>query len=245
MKGERMSGESRIEMDDQVEPGESIDLSVELQAPEEVGKTRGYWALSDEDGEVFGIGPGGQGLFWVEIEVMPRRSRYYSFVDDYCDAVWESAAGVLPCPGDRDDARGYVLRLEEPVLEGGRTEDEPGLLTVPQVVQDGSIKGTFPVMEVEEGDQFRAIVSCLDGAPACNVRFRLDVQTVDGAQQRLGTWDEKSEGGFTRVVVGLDELEGSNVRFILMVLARGAPDQDAAFWLQPSIWRWPVPGIFE
>ena len=52
-----------------VEPGQSIDISVELRAPKESGVIRGYWGLKDQYGNPFGMGPEGD-PFYVEIKVI-------------------------------------------------------------------------------------------------------------------------------------------------------------------------------
>lgn len=52
-----------------VAPGGEVDITVELTAPTEPGTYRGNWRLRNAAGENFGIGPNGDKLFWVEIEV--------------------------------------------------------------------------------------------------------------------------------------------------------------------------------
>jgi hypothetical protein len=52
-----------------VEPGETVDVSVNLTAPGSTGTYKGYWKLRDNAGVIFGIGPNADVAFWVEIEV--------------------------------------------------------------------------------------------------------------------------------------------------------------------------------
>jgi hypothetical protein len=54
----------------EVAPGEVIDITVDMKAPEEPGVYQGNWMLIDPQGELFGIGPNGDAPFWVQIEVM-------------------------------------------------------------------------------------------------------------------------------------------------------------------------------
>lgn len=54
-----------------VEPGQAIDLSVDMQAPVEARSYYSYWKLRNEAGQMFGLGPGGESPFWVMIEVLP------------------------------------------------------------------------------------------------------------------------------------------------------------------------------
>ena len=53
-----------------VEPGEMIDLSVDMKAPLTPGMYQSNWMLRDPGGELFGIGPNGDAPFWVQIEVV-------------------------------------------------------------------------------------------------------------------------------------------------------------------------------
>lgn len=66
--GEAM-GASGVQLSDQVLPGESIDVSVELTAPTATGTYQGNWKLRNAAGAWFGIGPSGASPFWVKITV--------------------------------------------------------------------------------------------------------------------------------------------------------------------------------
>ncbi len=68
--GEDMDSPAGINLTKSVPPGESIDVSAELAAPEnKTGTLRGNWKLRNAAGNWFGIGPGGASPFWVEINV--------------------------------------------------------------------------------------------------------------------------------------------------------------------------------
>lgn len=54
-----------------VEPGQVIDVTVDMQAPLEPGVYQSNWMLANVEGEQFGIGPNGDAPFWVKIEVVP------------------------------------------------------------------------------------------------------------------------------------------------------------------------------
>ena len=53
-----------------VTPGDTVDITVDMVAPQNVGLYQSNWMLSDPDGELFGIGPHGDAPFWVRIEVV-------------------------------------------------------------------------------------------------------------------------------------------------------------------------------
>jgi hypothetical protein len=237
MEGDRMSGPSAVSLGTTVDPGESVDISVSLTAPGTVGEYRGYWALRNTSNRIFGIGGDAAGSFWVDIEVYRPKELVYSLTDDYCDAEWRSDAGILSCPGSTSDSEGFVIRMDNPDMEGGRVEDEPGLWMEPEWVDDGWIMGTFPPYEVQEGDRFRALVSCRDSSPECDVVFRLEYQIGTGTPRLLGEWHEVSEGDFSTVDVDLSHLEGSKIKFILTVFAGDTYSQDSAVWINPSVWN--------
>lgn len=67
--GEAMNAPAHFRLDKQVAPGESVDISVEMVAPEEAGTHQGNWKLRNEQGATFGIGPNGNAPFWVRIVV--------------------------------------------------------------------------------------------------------------------------------------------------------------------------------
>jgi hypothetical protein len=52
-----------------VEPGQSVDVSVDLTAPNTPGTYKGFWMLRNGSGVVFGIGAAANIAFWVQIVV--------------------------------------------------------------------------------------------------------------------------------------------------------------------------------
>jgi len=53
-----------------VEPGESVNVTVDMVAPDKIGLFQSNWMISDPAGNLFGIGPHGDAPFWVRIEVV-------------------------------------------------------------------------------------------------------------------------------------------------------------------------------
>lgn len=68
LSGEQMGGEAVHIPADTVAPGETIDISIELVAPADLGTHIGYWMLRNASGTVFGID--GLDAFYVEINVV-------------------------------------------------------------------------------------------------------------------------------------------------------------------------------
>ncbi len=59
-----------------VPSGETVDLTVDLVAPDSAGMHQTNWKLRAADGSLFGLGPAGDAPFWarVEVEVPPEQN---------------------------------------------------------------------------------------------------------------------------------------------------------------------------
>ena len=190
VSGDRLDAPSSVRMPGSVAPGQYIDLSVDMNAPDSNGSYQGYWKLRDPSGNIFGNGSQAQTPFWVDIKVAGPTYVLYNFANNFCDADWQNNNRDLPCPGSDGDSKGYVLRLTDPVLENGVTEDQPGLLTVPKDAFNGVITGTYPPIKIRSGDRFRSLINCQYRAYSCNVTFRLQYQIDGGNVKTLGSWNE-------------------------------------------------------
>jgi hypothetical protein len=205
---------------------------MDLKAPNAAGTHRGEFKLRNANGLLFGLGTK-DGPFWVEVDVA---GTLYNFADKYCASgvIWTSGAGTLPCPGTVGDGEGWVIKDTSPTLENGVVENEAGLVTHPQAVNDGWIRGTFPEITITSGVYFKAIVGC-NGAENCDVKFKLNYKIDGGSEQTLATWHEVQDGAFTKANVDLSSLEGEQVQFILLVQANGSSSNDQALWVAPRI----------
>jgi hypothetical protein len=238
--GDPMNG-SVVYMPSNVNPGQTVDISVTLTAPNKDGKYRGYWKLRNASKVLFGVGPQTNIPLWVDIRVRENTYVAYEFVANYCKADWENNNAALPCPGKEGDNKGFVLKVNAPKLENGAAEDEPGLLTSPNNRSNGLISGQYSAFKVRKGDRFLTLLSCQYKAKKCDVTFRLDYKT-GGKIKTLASWHEMYEGQFTPVDLDLSSLAGDTVKFILVVTANGsATDDDEAIWLNPYILRYGTP----
>jgi uncharacterized protein YkwD len=50
-------------------PGDIIEISVDMTAPDRAGSYTGLWQFKSDNDETFGLGSGGEGLLWVKIGV--------------------------------------------------------------------------------------------------------------------------------------------------------------------------------
>ncbi|MBW6466765.1 MAG: hypothetical protein K0B06_09700 [Brevefilum sp.] len=215
-----------------VAPGESVTISLELQAPNVAGTHRGDFKLRNAGGIIFGIGAK-DSPFWVEISI-PGNA--YDFATNYCapGVKWTSGAGELPCPGTSGADKGWARLINEPQLENMGIDDEPGLQVHPQKVNDGWIRGTYPEISLTGDTVFKTIVGCY-GSANCDVNFKLLARVNGGSEQTLGTWHEVQDGKFNRVEVDLSSLAGKRVQFILLVEANGSSADDLVLWFAPRI----------
>ncbi len=222
-----------------VYPGNYVDLVVDMTAPSSDGHYEGFWELRDASGALFGIGPQADNPFWVDINVSGPSYKAYDFASSFCDATWQNNTGNLSCPGSSGDPIGYVLNLNNPIMESGKPEDEPGLLTVPKDTHDGFIRGVYPPIQIQYGDRFRALINCQYQAYGCDVVFKVNYQ-IGGSTYSLGEWHEIYDGLYTPVDLDLSSLAGQNVVFKLIVSVNNYGHQNRALWIAPRIVR---PGI--
>ena len=71
--GDRMGAPETVPLQGTVLPAESVEISVEMIAPQAPGTYQGNWKLSSPNGGLFGIGPNGDAPFWVRIIVAENR----------------------------------------------------------------------------------------------------------------------------------------------------------------------------
>lgn len=69
--GELMGAPSSVSLPQEVAPGHTVDISVDMVAPKTPGIYQSNWKLRTDSGAWFGIGPQGNAPFWVRIEVIP------------------------------------------------------------------------------------------------------------------------------------------------------------------------------
>jgi hypothetical protein len=219
-----------------VGPGQTVDLAVNLTAPNQGGSYRGFWKLRNSSNVLFGIGASADSNFYADIKVTGYTVTGYDFLANYCEASWQNASRGLPCPGVEGDDNGFVIVLNSPKVEDGTTPGN-GLLTYPERGNDGWISGQYPAIKIESGDRFQAVIGCLNEANDCDMIYRLQYQIGNGSVKTLGQWHEVYEGQEYPINIDLSTLSGERVKFILSVLANGSSHEDFALWINPRIAR--------
>jgi len=242
VNGTSMNAPAAVDFPAQVNPGQTIDLSVTLTAPSTPGTYTGNWQLRASNGQVFGIGANANSAFWVKIVVDnppapidPNAA--LDFAASYCSARWSGPKGYIPCPSSVNYDTGAVYWTNTPRLEKDYQDDEPAIITIPGGGTAGTISGLYPAVNVLAGDRFTALVGCLSGATSCDAMLQLNYIADGGTVQSLGSWNEKYDGSWTSISVDLSALAGKSVQFILLVHNNGSSNGDQIFWLTPKIIR--------
>jgi hypothetical protein len=223
------------EFNTRVEPGEVIDVGVQLTAPSSTGEYLGYWMLRTAGGTMFGMGSDSDLPFWVEIEVIdPGTSYEYAFAENICDARWEDNSSRLPCQGAVGPEDNVVRLSDSIVMETGVTEDELGLWI--NLGRYGEVRGVYPAMVVQTGDLFVAEIGCIEDSEECHARFTLSYKEVGtGTEIELGSWVETYDDDTRVLSVDVGGLAGKNVKFILKVTSLTNSENTEVFWFVPRI----------
>lgn len=235
--GERMAGpDSQRLTGITVPPGETVDLSVELEAPEATGTYQGNWQLRNADGRVFGVGSDGTRNFWVRIRVALPGGLALDLIARASAAVWEidrdGTLTRLAWDGDEGSPDGVARLGDQKLLEDGRTSGRI-LLTYPPQVTDGLIQGTYPEYTVQSGDRLRGNFGFLaqpDGSCGPGEAFFRVLYREGNNTRQLAEWSKRCDRSLTTINIDLAELRGKTVRFILQVETDGPPDGDLAIW---------------
>ncbi len=92
--GSLMGGPTVVSLPNTVNPGETIDLSVDLVAPASAGTYQGDWLLRDANGSLFGVGTNASQPIWANVVV--GSSTLFAVTDVQTSANSSSYTGVCP-----------------------------------------------------------------------------------------------------------------------------------------------------
>ena len=230
---------------DSVPTGQTVDITVTLEAPQAAGKHRQNFKLADETGDQFGMGSDGTKPFWAQIRVGDVSSGIvYDFLAEAPQADWKSGEGDtldtdVTFGGEEDNPDGVAKFLEGVQLENDSVSGKL-LLTSPKRVADGVIAGFFPEYQVEDGDRMIARIGFLANADgtcgAGRVVFQIAYKEGDTIYS-LGEWRKSCDGGLMPVNINLGGLKGKQVQFIFLLKSDGPFEDDWAIWNSPRIER--------
>ena len=259
VSGDKLSSPDSVSLPSDVLPGQTVELSMNLVAPDTAGRYQGNWEFEAPNGKVFGAGDTADQPIWVRIRVItpsintgtvtptpspvgtssgtatPQITAGYDFVENACAAQWENSRRLLPCPGLDGNKDGFVLLLDQARLEDGSIKNLPTLLTFPEFTKGGSVQGLYPDYLVQAGDHLQTGASCESGSKTCSVLYQISYIDSAGAKNDLWTVGEFYDGLYSNADIDLSRLAGMKVKFVLSVTALGAPTGDRALWVAPHI----------
>lgn len=162
----------------------------------------------------------------------------FDFVEKICDAQWFTRGEQLPCPGNETQKDlGYVMDLD------GENQGLPSnmniMLTYPPQLNFGTISSKYPSLTVQEGDRFRAVITCREHS-FCDVQFDLGYFNEEGGHTGLKSWRYIFADSPVVIDYPLDSISGETVQFGLSVLVKGNRSDAYAVWIAPHIYR-PAP----
>lgn len=261
VEGDQMDGADEIALPREVAPEETVDLSVELKAPEEDGTYQGDWQLRDEAGRLFGIGDEWDEAFWVRIVVEEGGDELALGDPTWRDSFSSGASWFLV---DTEDTY-FEVKDGNLIMESinAGTIDEWGLSNRP-AVEDFYLEITARTGDVCSGlDRYGVLIRAPDASQgyvygfSCNGRYRIykwDGEVYTGLQEwkasphilsgpnqtnRLGIWAEGDTFKLYangKLLSEVSDDEYSEGRFGLFI---GSTDTDhfkvyveeAAYWL--------------
>jgi hypothetical protein len=243
--GDIMGGPSSQELTSEtIQPGETIDISVELVAPQETGAYQGNWKLRNVKGEGFGVGQYSN-AFWVKINVVEGAGMMFDFNARANEAAWGSGSTpvefvdqggkILNFDFEGDPGDAYVALLDQQFLEGGRIS---GILlaSFPPEGKGKYIIGRFPRYKVNPGDLLFGRVGLIENANGnCgdgDVDYRIHLmQDGDPATLvLLWEWREICDGQLKSFEIDLDPYKGDSVQIFLVVIANTASEENLSVW---------------
>jgi hypothetical protein len=250
--GDSMGAPTSLELTSEtIQPGDIVDVSVDLIAPQETGTYQGNWKLRNVKGDGFGVGNYSK-AFWVKINVVEGAGMMFDFNIHANKAAWGSGSipvdtidlggDILTFDHQGDSGDPYVSLQNEQNLEGGRIS---GILLAayPPVGKGNYIIGRFPDYKVNAGDLLFGRVGLITN-PGGNcgngdVDFRIDL-IIGGDPSTmitLGEWNETCDDFMKTFEIDLDNYKGDTVQIFLTVIANTNSDKNFAVWDSLSIHR--------
>ncbi len=175
-----------------VEPGETVDVSVDMAAPAEVGYYTAYWGLKGRDGQLMPITGGAKGdSFFVKIRVNDSGASGLPgarIVNQWIDIELEQGSGEACTPDATYLVHAYV-QADGPLSALYEIDSTAGQIAAGSFIDASGAH----VTTVEGTAKFDASLFAADGAPTITIPLRFvgpypypkDIQVnfwVDGGQ---------------------------------------------------------------
>jgi len=238
-QGDKMGAPDSVPLPKNVAPGETVDVSVSMTAPDLTGAYKSEWELRNASNQAFGIGESAKPV-WVQILVVTDSG--IDFISQASSATWRSGAPNQPATeltfgGAENDPNGVAKILDGVTLETGRISGKV-LLTVPKHDNQGWTSGTYQPYLIQRGNHLEARLGFLlnpDGTcGAGQVIFQVKYREGESVTT-LGEWQKSCDGRLLPIDIDLSRLAGKTVQFILSVQANGSFQEDWAIWNSAQI----------
>jgi len=250
--GDILGGPPSQELTSQtIQPGETVDITIDLVAPQETGSYQGFWMLRNVKGEGFGVGSFSK-AFWVKINVVEGSGMMFDFNARADEAAWgrgsvpvnfnDLGGKILNFDQQGDPGDPYVALLNQQFLEGGRISGVL-LATYPPLGKGKYIIGRYPDYKVNPGDLLFGRIglttntngNCGDG----NVDYWISLM-IDGDPETLVNlleWNEICDNQMKSFEINLDPYKGEIVQLFFVVIANTGSAENLAVWDSLSVHR--------
>jgi hypothetical protein len=219
VNGNPMDGPEKVTVDDVVDVGEAITLTMTFTSPSAVGDYQANYAFTTDVGETL------VGNLPIAIRVTQATGIIFDGATDPCGLfTWAAANGLMACPSD-DATQGSVVI------------SDTAILVRPNNGADAVIRGATISFVVQNGDHFQATLGCPPTNTVCDAVFTLGYLAADGSEVVLNAWPVSSNG-LLDVDVDLSSIAGNETALVLTVHPSGEVPQGNYFaWVQPRIVR--------
>ena len=167
--GESMGALASVPMPKNVAPGESVDISVDMVAPQTAGTYLGNWKLRNASNTWFGIGAGNGLPFWVKIIVTSSAGTITPTVTlgtPGTPTVTNTPVPDVQASGKKTLIAGDRINLDNNTINSGAGEDVSWVLDAEEHLSltplGSAVLGIFGSTEPTLGDCQSAVMS---GAP--------------------------------------------------------------------------------
>ncbi len=178
--GDQMGGPAVQQLTKVVNPGETVDISVDLIAPNSAGSYRGYWRLRDAGGNIFGLSSGN--AFWVDIKVVPSAPTFVFVVTPPLQILGFNVT-VTPTNEGQVDSNGHIT---SGVTNAGDTSNDFGL----QAFATYDLSGIAPGFTIDKVEIVRPSYDTL-GTPfadlGCLRAYITNYGTLDAGDYYTGS----------------------------------------------------------
>ncbi|MBU0494625.1 MAG: hypothetical protein KKA73_07220 [Chloroflexi bacterium] len=166
----------------------------------------------------------------------------YDFVAQAQSAQWKNYPGQATVPfGEANctDAGCVFLRSAPATVMEDGSQPAQVLVTRPQWVANGEIKGTFNQrFTIQAGDRLVGQVGLIAGAATGDVKFVIFIVPVAGpSSARIVDIADTSNGALKSFDASLDQWAGQEVIFDFSVVGGPSPDDDWAAWVEAKLMR--------